>query len=75
VKLIDAARCGAAGLYSDRPPYRGFVRDGQDGLLLDDEPAHWLAAIERLITDPEERQRLAAGARCRALALAEGQQA
>jgi hypothetical protein len=51
------------------------VRDGQDGLLLDDEPAHWLAAIERLITDPEERQRLAAGARCRALALAEGQQA
>jgi glycosyltransferase involved in cell wall biosynthesis len=72
VKLIDAARCGAAGLYSDRPPYRGFVRDGQDGLLLADEPAHWLSAIERLMADPEERQRLAAGARRRALALAEG---
>jgi glycosyltransferase involved in cell wall biosynthesis len=69
VKLIDAARCGAAGLYSDRPPYRGFVQHGQDGLLLDDAPASWLAAIDRLIADPEERQRLAAGARRRARAL------
>jgi len=69
VKLIDAARCGAAGLYSDRPPYRGFVQHGEDGLLLDDAPASWLAAIERLIADPAERQRLAAGARRRARAL------
>lgn len=69
VKVIDAARCGAAGLYSDRAPYRGFVRHGVDGLLLDDEPGSWLAAIERLIADPEERGRLAAAGRRRALQL------
>jgi hypothetical protein len=69
VKFIDAARCGAAGLYSDRPPYRGFIRHGFDGLLLDDEPQQWLAAIGRLIEDPAWRLRLASAARSRALAL------
>ncbi len=69
VKVIDAARCGAAGLYSDRAPYRGFVRHGVDGLLLDDEPSSWLTAIERLIDDPEERRRLAEAGRRRALEL------
>lgn len=72
VKLIDAARCGAAGLYSDRAPYRGVVRDGLDGLLLDDNPSSWLAGIERLISDPSERRRLAEGGRQRALELMRG---
>ena len=70
VKLIDAARCGAAALFSDRPPYRGFISHGVDGLLLGDGAQEWLAAIERLIADPEERRRLAEGARRRALSLA-----
>ena len=74
VKLIDAARSGAAGLYSNRPPYRGFVRHGVDGLLLDDDPASWLAALDRLIGDPQERLRLAEAARKRALALSRGEQ-
>ena len=73
VKTIDAARSGAVGLYSDRPPYRGFVRDGIDGLLLADDQARWLAAIERLIDAPEERQRLAGAGRARALALSRGE--
>jgi glycosyltransferase involved in cell wall biosynthesis len=74
VKVIDAARSGAAGLFSNRPPYRGFVRDGIDGLLLDDDPANWLAAIDRLIAEPLERLRLAEAARRRALALSRGEQ-
>lgn len=69
VKFIDAARCGAAGLYSDRPPYRGFVRHGIDGLLLGDHHQDWLAAIEMLVGDPQARHRLAEAGRCRALAL------
>jgi len=69
VKFIDAARCGAAGLYSDREPYRGFVRDGIDGLLLDDRQGVWLERIEALIADPGRRQRLAAACRQRALEL------
>ena len=73
VKFIDAARCGAAGLYSDRPPYRGFIRDGVDGLLLGDRQGEWLAAIERLIQDPGERRRLADAGRRRALDLSRGE--
>jgi len=69
VKFIDAARCGAAGLYSDRSPYRGFIRPGIDGLLLGDRHLEWLEAIEWLIQDPEARHRIATEGRRRALQL------
>jgi len=69
VKFIDAARCGAAGLYSDRLPYRGFIRPGVDGLLLGDRQQDWLEAIEWLIGDSEARHRLATEGRRRALQL------
>ena len=69
VKFIDAARCGAAGLYSDRSPYRGFIRPGVDGLLLGDRQQEWLEAIEWLINDSGARHRLATEARRRALQL------
>jgi len=69
VKFIDAARCGAAGLYSDRLPYRGFIRPGVDGLLLGDRQQEWLEAIEWLIGDGEARHRLASEGRRRALQL------
>jgi len=69
VKFIDAARCGAAGLYSDRSPYRGFIRPGIDGLLLGDGQLEWLEAIEWLIQDPGARHRIASEARRRALQL------
>jgi hypothetical protein len=69
VKFIDAARCGAAGLYSDRSPYRGFIRPGIDGLLLGDRQQEWLEAIEWLILDSCARHRLATEGRRRALQL------
>jgi hypothetical protein len=69
VKFIDAARCGAAGLYSDRSPYRGFIRPGIDGLLLGDRQLEWLEAIEWLIQDVEARLRIATEGRRRALQL------
>jgi hypothetical protein len=69
VKFIDAARCGAAGLYSDRLPYRDFIRPGIDGLLLGDRQQEWLEAIEWLIGDSVARHRLATECRRRALQL------
>lgn len=75
VKFIDAARCGAAGLYSDRPPYRGFIRHGVDGLLLGDQPREWLEAIEHLIDHAETRRKLAEEGRRRALRLSRGEPA
>jgi glycosyltransferase involved in cell wall biosynthesis len=46
--------------YSDCAEVNRFVVDGQNGLLADrgDEPASLAAALERLILDPELRQKL-----------------
>jgi hypothetical protein len=72
VKFFDAARLGAVGLYSDRAPYKGFVRDGIDGQLLPDAPEVWLEAIDALLLDQGKRQKLAIGCRQRALELCNG---
>ena len=59
IKFFDYARMGAVGLYSDRPPYRGFIRDGVDGLLLAHDHAAWVEALLQLAQDAERRQRMA----------------
>jgi glycosyltransferase involved in cell wall biosynthesis len=53
VKWQEYAACGAAGVYARLDPYRESVRPGQTGLLAEADPAAWLEAIERLISDPE----------------------
>ena len=68
-KFFDFVRMGAVGLYSDVSPYRGFIRDGVDGILLPNDPDLWVEAIVSLAQDTPRRQRMAAGARERALAL------
>lgn len=70
-KFFDITRCGAVGIYSNRPPFSGFIRDGEDGLLCEDRPQSWVEAIRVLATDPERRARLAHAARLRAMALAD----
>jgi hypothetical protein len=65
VKVFDAARLGAAGIYADAPAYRGFVRDGEDGLVLPMDPQAWADAIAALLRDPARRSALAGAARRR----------
>ncbi|HEX4509038.1 MAG TPA: glycosyltransferase family 1 protein [Burkholderiaceae bacterium] len=48
VKFFDYARMGAVGVYADVEPYRGFVRDGVDGLLLPLDPARWVDTLAAL---------------------------
>ena len=67
VKFFDAARLGAVGLYSNRPPYKSFIRHGEDGLLLPDDPQAWLDAIKTLLSDHSRRITLAKQCRARAL--------
>ena len=66
VKYFDAARLGAAGLYSDRLPYSSFVKHGEDGLLLGDQPWQWLDAIHQLLSDPHRRDLMVEAAQRRA---------
>ncbi len=72
VKVFDAARLGAAGIYADAEPYRRFVRHGVDGLLLPMDPTAWAEAIAGLLTQPERRLELARAARARLLDLRRG---
>lgn len=72
VKAFDAARLGAAGLYADAEPYRGFVRDGVDGLLLPMEPQAWAEAAVQLMAQPDRRLALAEAARARLTLLRHG---
>jgi len=67
-KYFDFVRCGAAGIFSNVEPYASFVKHEEDGLLVDNEPAAWVKAIERLAGDAELRARIAATARERAFA-------
>lgn len=64
-KVLDNARMGAVGLYADAVPYRGFVRDGVDGLLLPMQAEAWVAALQALAADPARRRALAAACRQR----------
>ena len=60
-KIFDAAAVGACGLFSDRAPFRGAVTSGENGLLLADDPARWVAEILRLSENPSDALRLAKG--------------
>lgn len=72
-KFFDFARLGAVGLYSRSVGYVGFVRDGVNGLLLENDPIQWAEAIIALAHDAPHRRTLAEQARRHALCLADGQ--
>jgi hypothetical protein len=65
-KFFDFTRMGAVGVYTDVPPYRGFVRDGVDGVLIPNDPAVWVRTIRDLIGDADRRTRMSIAARDRA---------
>lgn len=61
-RFFDFTRLGAAGVYADTPPYAGFIRHGQDGLLLPDSDEAWHRAILELAASPPLRAALASNA-------------
>jgi hypothetical protein len=60
VKAFDLCRMGAAGIYSDEAPYRSFVQDGVDGLLLPLNADLWEETIITLLNDVPRRRAIAA---------------
>jgi hypothetical protein len=57
-KFFDYARMGAIGLYSKRPPYLGFINDGVDGILLDNDPGLWSESLLELAENEAKRERI-----------------
>lgn len=73
VKFYDYARMEAVGLYSDVEPYRGFVRDNVDGLLLPNDPQRWIDMLVALAQPGDPTiQRLREGVRARIASLSAG---
>lgn len=66
-KFFDYARVGAAGIYSSVPPYLDFIREGVDGLLVENDPELWGQMIMDLTIDSIKRTNIAVSARHRAL--------
>lgn len=62
VRKIQNRFCGAAVIATDNPVYRLSVSDGYDGMLVPYEPQAWYDALDKLLTDKAERQRLQANA-------------
>ena len=64
-RFYDFTRLGAAGLFCDVPPYRGFVRNNVDGWLLPSEPTIWSNKIIELAQDADLRQQVLSAAQAR----------
>jgi hypothetical protein len=71
-KFFDVVRCGAIGIYSNREPFRSFIRDRQDGFLLENSPELWAETIVSLAKDPDLRARVYLKAQQRALDVSRG---
>ncbi len=63
MKLFEYMAAGKPIVSSDLPVLREVLEDGRNALLVaPDEPAAWLAAVDRLLAEPELAERLAAAA-------------
>lgn len=71
-KFFDMVRCGAMGIYSNREPFSSFIRNHQDGFLIENSPDLWVDTIVSLAKDPDIRCKVYQNARQRALAISNG---
>ena len=59
IKILDIASLGAVGLYSRSEPYTKYIRDGENGFLVENDALMWKKSLTWLITHPQEIKRLA----------------
>lgn len=62
IKVLDIAVMGAVGAFSARRPYTDVVTHGRDGLLVEDDPLAWEAALIRLLKYPRDTEAMAKAA-------------
>lgn len=59
VKIMDICALGAVGIYTASEPYAKYVRSGENGFLLENDPLIWQKTISWLIEHPQELCRMA----------------
>lgn len=63
VKFREYGACGIAGVYSNVGPYAEVVKNRVTGLLVENKPGDWYAAISQLIEDENLRYSIQNSAR------------
>jgi glycosyltransferase involved in cell wall biosynthesis len=61
-KYREYAGCGIPAVYSRVSPFVETVRHGATGLLVENEAAEWIAALEQMVRSPDLRASIAAAA-------------
>lgn len=59
IKFFDYARAGAVGIYSAGPTFSGFVADGVDGFVLENDHSLWIEKIVELVNFAQLRYQMA----------------
>lgn len=65
LKWVEFGAMAVPSICSKAPPYSDYVKDGEDGWLVENTPEAWRAAIERAYNRTALRDRVGAGARTR----------
>lgn len=56
-KFLEYTMQGVAGIYSKTEPYTYVVKDGENGLLAEDDPESWYQALSTAIRDKQLREK------------------
>jgi GT2 family glycosyltransferase/glycosyltransferase involved in cell wall biosynthesis len=59
IKWLEYSAQGIASVCSDIEPYQQVVRNGENGLLVPNDPDAWYRALKALIDDPQRRRTMA----------------
>ena len=59
IKWMEYSAAGIVSVFSDVSTYRAVVDSGRNGMLVEENPAAWLAAIEALVANPALRRQMA----------------
>lgn len=59
IKWMEYSAAGLVSVFSNVSTYRTVVDSGRNGLLVEDKPEAWLAAIESLLCNPSLRRQMA----------------
>jgi len=56
--ILESLALGLPVLASDVPPVNSYIIDGENGFLVDNDPASWAGKIETLMVDGELREKV-----------------
>lgn len=57
-KYLEITAAGATGIYTNIPLYQKVIKNGENGLLIDNEENQWYQALEYLILNENPRQEM-----------------